>query len=93
MSGKVSEVRKVVEASVAELHSKFADQDQLGQGPNQQPAVLTRKHDRHMGAPLCAFSADRGFADGSARREALCRNVLAAEVRSKTAGQDEFLNE
>ena len=56
MSDEVSEVRKGVDASVAELHSKLADQDQLYQSLNQQLEDSTRKHDEH-GGHLYAHSA------------------------------------
>ena len=52
MSDGVSEVRKVVHASVAELRSKTADQDQLCQSLNQQLEDFTRKHDEHVGSSM-----------------------------------------
>ena len=69
MSDGVSEVRKVVHASVAELHSTTADKDQLCQSLNQQLEDFTRKPDEHVGLLYAHSSQNEGLADGSARRE------------------------
>ena len=51
MHDNMSEVCKGVDASVAGLQSKIAEQDQLCQRLNQQVEDFSRKHDEHAGHP------------------------------------------